>query len=483
MKSLKISWFLLLTLLIITVNKVHAQRNGNNPVKAGMTTLSEREEVMVMESFWKWKLEHLLPEIMRQENTDMWIVRNSEGPVYVSLVPADHEGMVLSTPSFLIFHDRGEKAGIERLEGRFADFSNIVKERNPRKIGMKITTEGYRADGFTPSDKTDLEQDLGSRYASRLVSSTSLRMKWLTIKGPQELSAYRHVVRMNHAVIAEALSNNVIIPDVTTTADLNWWIVNKYLEHDFLIVDHPSVWINRRKQEIDNYPASAHNFYREPIPDNTDQQGRGKVGNGAEIIIRRGDLIGLDSGIMYLGLNTDTKAYGYVLKAGETDAPEGLREGLRRANRLQDIVAAEWKQGMTGNEIARIAAQKAEAEGLHVRIYSHADSYFLKRYTRNGLYFSREHFFAGTSFRSVPRAIGETDPHDLPSPPLYDSFQSGDVPLQYNTVTAFEMSINHIVPEWDNQGIDFEIEENAMFTEEIGFGYLDGRQTTFHIIK
>jgi hypothetical protein len=162
---------------------------------------------------------------------------------------------------------------------------------------------------------------------------------------------------------------------------------------------------------------------------------------------------------------------------------EALREGLRRANRLQDIVAAEWKQGMTGNEIARIAAQQAEAEGLHVRIYSHADNYFLKRYTRNGLYFSREHFFAGTSLRSVPRAIGETDPHDLPSPPSYDSFQSGDVPLRYNTVTAFEMSINHIVPEWDNQGIDCEVEENAMFTEEIGFGYLDGRQTTFHIIK
>ena len=58
------------------------------------------------------------------------------------------------------------------------------------------------------------------------------------------------------------------------------------------------------------------------------------------------------------GINTDTKAYAYVLKDGETDAPEGLKQGLRNGNRVQDIFTEEWRAGQTGDEIARRAARK-----------------------------------------------------------------------------------------------------------------------------
>lgn len=468
-------WCCLVSASVLTVSNVYGQYHGSDEFQLRVTILSEREEVKVMNGWLEWKREHMLPEMMRSEGIDMWIVRNNEGPVYVSLLPADYEGLVLSSPPFLIFHDRGPQAGVERLEGRFANLPRIIRERDPRKIGINVTDEGWhRGDGFTPDEKKDLEGILGDKYASRLVSATDVSMAWLTQKSPQELSAYRDVLKIARAIIARAFSNDVITPDVTTTEDLNWWMVHKHLEHDFLVVDHPTIGIMRSEEEIAKYPESAKFF-----------EGRARIGNGVNIVIRRGDLISCDSGIKYLGINTDTKAYAYVLKEGETDAPEGLKEGLRKGNMVQDFFMKEWKEGLTGDEIAQAAAEKARAAGLRPRIYSHPISYFLKRYGRSGLYYSREHFFAGTSFNSSSRprdGRGERNTHDLRSPPSYYGSTSGDYPLHYNTITAFELSSSHVVPEWGNQDINFALEEDVMFTER-GVEFPDDRQTEFHIIR
>ena len=250
---------------------------------------------------------------------------------------------------------------------------------------------------------------------------------------------------------------------------MNWWLVQAYLDNDFLVVDHPSVSIIRSKDEIPKYSESAHYF-----------EGRSRIGNGVDIIVRRGDLVGCDSGIKYMGINTDTKAYAYVLKDGETDAPEGLKQGLRNGNRVQDIFTEEWRAGQTGDEIARRAAKKAVGENLRSRIYSHPISYFLKRYDRSGLYFTREHFFPGTSFNSESRNTGTQDPHDVRGRSYY-SIRSGDYPLHYNTITSLELSNTTYIPEW-GRDIEYRLEENVMFTER-GVEYLDARQSELHLIR
>ncbi len=432
--------------------------------------IPERERVQIMDSWLKWKFEHVLPGIMRGEDIDLWIVRNNEGPVYLSLLSTDYEGLVLSTPSFLILHNQGPGKGVERLEGNYADLPEIIEERNPSAIGINISDEGWhRGDGFFPADVEDFKNDLGRKYASKIVSAANLSIEWLTTKSPQELNTYRYAVRVARSIIAKAFSNDVIIPDVTTTADLNWWLIQAYLDNDFLVVDHPSVSIIRSKDEIPKYSESAHYF-----------EGRSRIGNGVDIIVRRGDLVGCDSGIKYMGINTDTKAYAYVLKDGETDAPEGLKQGLRNGNRVQDIFTEEWRAGQTGDEIARRAAKKAVGENLRSRIYSHPISYFLKRYGRSGLYFTREHFFPGTSFNSESRNTGTQDPHDVRGRSYY-SIRSGDYPLHYNTITSLELSNTTYIPEW-GRDIEYRLEENVMFTER-GVEYLDARQSELHLIR
>ena len=76
-------------------------------------------------------------------------------------------------------------------------------------------------------------------------------------------------------------------------------------------------------------------------------------------------------GITALGLNTDTQHNGYVLLPGETDAPAGLTQALRNANRLQDIVMSEIRPGRSGNEILAASLARMRAEGIDGTVYSH----------------------------------------------------------------------------------------------------------------
>jgi hypothetical protein len=89
--------------------------------------------------------------------------------------------------------------------------------------------------------------------------------------------------------------------------------------------------------------------------------------------IEYGDLIHTDFGVTALGLNTDTQHLGYVLYPGETEAdvPKGMIDGLKKVNRLQDIVKDNMKIGKTGNEILKASLDQMHDEGINGRIYCH----------------------------------------------------------------------------------------------------------------
>ena len=76
-----------------------------------------------------------------------------------------------------------------------------------------------------------------------------------------------------------------------------------------------------------------------------------KIHPRTDQIIRRGDILHCDVGIKYLRYNTDTQEMAYVLRRGETEVPEGLMEGFREGNRLQDVFCGEFKKGLTGNQL------------------------------------------------------------------------------------------------------------------------------------
>jgi hypothetical protein len=93
----------------------------------------------------------------------------------------------------------------------------------------------------------------------------------------------------------------------------------------------------------------------------------------SEKVINHGDLLHVDFGVTALGMNTDTQHLGYVLHPGETEAdiPPGIQQGLSKGNRLQDIVRANMKIGLTGNEILKRSLKQMHDEGIEGRIYCH----------------------------------------------------------------------------------------------------------------
>lgn len=451
-QSLKPSLILGMVVFFGAVSLCMAQGHGATAVGDSCHILPEKERARIKNEWLKWRLDNIVPELMRRERIDMWLVINreyNEDPVYMSMVP--EPVMYARRTSILIFHDRGKGLGVERLDGsyygmgewykptwldkkkrQFESLADVIKRRDPKKIGIDISSRWAFGDGLSVSLREKLEEALGQDLSSRLVSAEDLCVGWLETRSPMELSVYRYICGIAHDIIAEFFSNEVITPDITTTEDVVWWIRDRFRELKLDTWFQPSISIQRNKKGAEKYADSPN-------------------------VIRRGDLLHCDVGIMYLGLCTDMQWQAYVCRIGEDDAPEGLKNALWRANRVAEIFMNEFQYGRSGQEITDSAMNKAEAEGLRPLIYSHP--------------IGVHGHGAGCQLDARPL---ERAPEGIEKQMEY--------PLFYNTVYAIEFSSTTDVPEWDGQDVRIGFEENAAYTEE-GCNWMDGHQVKFYLIK
>lgn len=414
---------------------------GQTPAILGL-----KEQAAVYDGWLTTRLQKVLPEIMRREKIDLWLVicqEYNEDPVYLSLVPWN--SLSARRLSMLVFFDRGEGRGIEKFSvGRYgigglypsiwkADkddqwetLSAAVKARNPKRIGIDESETFAFGDGLSASLKNRLVGALGPEFAKRLVSAERLAVGWLERRIPEELEVYPHIVAVAHAIIAEAFSPKVITPGVTRTEDVEWWMWERVRGLGLQTWFNPSISIQRPKSSPDKDSG----------------------------VIHRGDLLHCDFGITDLKLNTDTQQMAYVLREGEQDAPQGLKDALAQGNRLQDILMGEMKEGLTGNQVLAAALKKAKDEGLKPSIYSHP---------------------LGTHGHAAGPTIGLWDKQGgVPG--------AGDYPLWNDTVYSIELNVLAAVPEWGPQEVQIALEQDAAFTKS-GARFLDQRQTKLHLIR
>ncbi|UCE42178.1 MAG: aminopeptidase P family protein [Candidatus Aminicenantes bacterium] len=443
--------FCFVIILFLVIPAIPEDR-GVAAVEDSQNILPEKERARVMNDWLKWRLENIIPELMRREGIDMWLVINreyNEDPVYMSLVP--EPVMYARRTSILIFHDRGEDLGVERLSGsyygmgelykstwvdkkklQFESLGDFIKRRDPKKIGINVSSRWAFGDGLSVTLKKKLEDALGPGLSSRFVSAENLCVGWLETRSPMELSVYRHICGIVHDVISEFFSNKVITPDITTPDDVVWWIRDKFRELKLDTWFQPSISIQRQKSEAAKYSDDRN-------------------------VIRRGDLLHCDVGIKYLGMCTDMQWQAYVCKIGEEDAPEGLKEVLSRANRVGEIFMNEFQYGRSGQEITDSAMKKAEDEGLRPLIYTHPVGFH-----GHG---------AGCQMDARPLGRAPEGIEKQMEYPLYD-----------NTVYAIEFSSTMSVPEWDGQDVRIGFEENGVFSLE-ECKWVDGHQIDLLLIK
>ncbi len=415
--------------------------------------LSMRERAAVMDHWLGVRLDTLVPELMRREGVDMWVLiarEYNEDPVVETMLPATW--LAARRRTVLLFFDRGEEAGVERLAvsryavGRFfegawdpeeqpdqwARLAELIAERDPEAIALNLSATFGLADGLTHTEHQSLMTCLPEELRERVVPGERLAVGWLETRIPEEMLVYPAVCRIAHRIIAEGLSGRAVQPGVTTTEDLQWWYRERIRELKLTTWFHTSVSIQRP-----DAPERSGDFSSRPAPE----------------VILPGDLLHVDLGISYLGLNTDTQQHAYVLMPGEEEAPEGLGRALAVGNRLQDILTSHFEVGRTGNEVLATALEQAAAEGIEASIYTHP---------------------LGLHGHAAGPTIGLWDRQDgVPG--------KGDYPLFPNTAYAIELNATLSIPEWGEQEIRIMLEEDAFFTGD-ELWYIDGRQTELILI-
>lgn len=441
-------------LLVLAVAQVHANNfTQGRQITEMPDVLSFKERVEPLNAMVVDRLDNLLPQLMDEADLDMWLVINreyGEDRLFYTLVP--QPTFAARRTTILVFA-RKEDGSVERFsvsryaigdvyatvwdggtkEQQWQRLAEVITERDPKRIGVNISKDWALADGLSVGLHNQLLKYLPEKYQERLVSAQNLVVRWLETRSQMELNVYPQVVTIARRVIAEAFSNKVITPGVTTTQDIAWYMRERFEELQVRPWFQPYVNIQRQGDETTKDDVFMGVYGRTVLP---------------------GDIIHTDVGICYLNMCTDTQEMAYVLKMDETDAPQGLKDAMAVGNQWQDILTGNFVTGDTGNEILANTIQDSEAQSIISSTYTHPLG------------------FVGHA--SGP-TIGMWD-NQGPTP------VQGDWPLYPNTGYAIEGNISTQFPEWDNQWIQIKLEQSAVFDGETVW-YLAGRQTEWHLIR
>jgi hypothetical protein len=423
-----------------------------------------REQAETRQEWLRLRLERVLPRLMREHGVGMWIVpmrEYNEDPVFRALVSPTT--MAARRRTIYAFCDRGPERGVERIaiggtaqgglyrvvrdpgaavgsagvQQRPAEpygpeqwtlLPPVVEACDPRTIAVNVSHAHAFSDGLTAGEWEQLSAALPARYRERVVRRERLPLDYLGERLPEMMPAYVEMQRLAHATIAEAFSERVITPGSTRTSDVVWWMRQRVNDLGLGSWFQPSVTVQRRGVEM---------------------------GDSADPVILRGDVLHTDFGLVALGLHTDTQHMGYVLRPGETDAPAGLYAALRRSNRMQDIHLEEMAPGRSGNEVLRRVRERMRAAGIDGTVYSHP---------------------IGDHGHGAGAIVG-----------LWDRQEGvagwGDPPLRPNTWYSIELQATSPVPEWGGQRVRMAQEEEAWLDADGTRRWVLARQERFHLVK
>jgi Xaa-Pro dipeptidase len=440
---------LLVFLLLCTAGSLGAQCVADPAAKA---LLPWGEQIRLREQWLAARHATLLP-MMRRHGIGMWVVVNEE----FHDDPLSHH---VATPrplagnrDLFLFIDAGA-AGLKKVaitgyaeENVNAIFDSpeagaspkdalvaLVKKYDPKKIGIGIGGRRGVTRSLTHDTYLYLTESLGADFSKRLVSAQDLIEEYLDTRIPEEREPYLAAVRLTDSLVRRALSNEVIKPGVTTIGDVRRWLFD-------------ALWCNR----VDTWFQPDFRLQRKGEASST---ARGFLETASERdVIQRGDLLHLDFGITYMGLNTDWQKMAYVLREGESAPPAGLTAALRNTNRLQDALATISRPGKKAGSVYDETMAAMKAAGINAQIYSHPLG-------------NQGHALgASIDFRARSRA-------DMPT----------ERSLRGGSYLAMELNTTTAVPEWDGQTV-FMMEEDPVWLSDDGWKFFVPRQEALYVIR
>jgi Xaa-Pro dipeptidase len=416
----------------------------------GFVPLAWSEEIALREAWLAQRL-GLLLEMMRRHGVAMWIIVNEEfhdDPLTAYVAPPRPYA---GRRDYFVFIDAGDK-GLRKValtdfeeesvsrffestgEGKKSEESlaSLVSEVEPRTIALSIDGSRGVTHSLTRDAYQALVRILGPEREKRFISAEPLITEYLDTRLPGEVEPYRRMVQLTDAIVREAFSSAVIHPGKTTVGEVRRWLFDAL-----------------RRAGVSTWFQPDLRVQRTGAPKSTS---RGFLSVAREaVVLEPGDVIHVDFGVTYLGLNTDFQRMGYLLREGEKDVPAGLKAALANTNAVQDAVARESRPGRSSAEVYDAVVKAMKARGIEAQVYSHPLG-------------AQGHALGATiDFR----AAGRKDPPK---------------PLRAGSWLAMELNAATPVAEWKGQKV-FVMEEDPVYLTEEGWKFFVPRQTEFLLIR
>lgn len=417
--------------------------------------LSWSQQIAVREQWLVERHQMILP-MMREQGIDMWIVVNEEfhdDPLTQYIAPPRPYA---GGRDFFVFMDTGEK-GLRKIaitgfaeenlkqffespdEPRPADkvLPELYEQYKPKRIALSYGARRGVERSLTYDTYNFIAEKMGADASQHFVPAADLIEDYLDTRIPEEFATYQSMVQLTDALTRRALSSEVIRPGTTTVGDVRRWLYDQLWENRVGTWFQPDLRVQRRSKKNDTSRG-----FLAVAPEST--------------VIEHGDLVHLDFGITYMGLNTDWQKMAYVLLPGEKDAPAGLKNAMKNTNALQDALTLRAaRPGRTAADVYNQTMEEMKQKGIEAQIYSHP--------------IGNQGHGLGPSidFRSAHRAdIGAT----------------ATKPLRKGSYLSVELNTQTAIPEWEGQKVYIMMEDDAYLTD-VGYKFFVPRQETFYLVK
>ena len=404
-----------------------------------------KEQMQVIDELFEDRLDTLIEPLMEECGLDMWIIpakEYNEDPLLKFLTPSGFPtARRLTILVFVKARDGVKRYCVNRhypeldkyYENRWNDesqtqweaLSDLIMEYNPETIGLNYSEHFAYCDGLTKGIFDEMVDHLSQDIVDRFTSAEMMGIRFLETRSARECELYPEVMQLAIDIISEAFSREVITPGVTTTSDVEWWMMQR---------------VNRL-----GLP-----FW---FPPTIDLQRQG-VGMMFDTVIQPGDLLHCDFGITYFNLCTDTQRLAYVLKPGETKLPQDLKDAFKEGNKFQDIVRSNFQIGRSGNEVFTRSILEAKEQGIRPMLYTHPCG------------------FHGHAAGPTIGLYNEQRPIPV----------QGDLELHDRTAYALELNIKKELACWDHQDVSIFLEETVLYQNGT-VSFLNNGRDQIYLIK
>jgi len=416
-------------------------------------TIRSREERAAIQSELNLKrVDTLLLPAMRKNEIDCWIIMSREfNKDWVLNYIEDEAGATGGHRNAYVFFDDGTDH-VRRLaigthlasESKVWDQSisyhsgegeqgpslkpvlqQTIADLDPKKIAVNTSRTIPFCDGLTVAMRDFLIDAIGPKYAERLVSAEPLIVDFLDTRLPEEQQYFKEAAEITLTIHEDVFSHNAIHPGITTVGQVRSHVYDRLAEMKLPTWYVPIIRVMRR----------------------------GGVESRNDTVIMPGDLIHTDIGVVYIGLYTDYQKNAYVLRSGETEAPEGLRNAMHNSLRVQDAIFEAAQVGKPGYKVKDDAEKLCREWGIQGRVYSHS---------------------TGMGGHGLGAWINPNWPDRYGARAAF--------PLRSGAIYSIESSATTSIPEWEGQSVGMGTEEDAYLSED-GLVYYYPRQEELYLIE